>query len=174
MPKTALALLAILGLTCFSVPMAAQLIPHGNVFAGVSYGQLTEAVNKQSYRGFEGTGEFFPFARYSHLSFVLDGSGYFRNNRYASVNEYNGMGGVRWSYNYGKFRPFVQGMGGYQRVSSSGLIYTHAVEDAGGGFDYKLPFKNFSWRVQGDYLHTSYASATQNDYRASTGIVWRF
>ena len=46
--------------------------------------------------------------------------------------------------------------------------------NVGGGLDYKVFFKNFSWRFQGDYMHTHYASATQNDYRASTGIVWRF
>lgn len=174
MSKTALAVLAFVFLTLASIPMSAQLIPHGNVYAGVSYGQLTDAVNQQSYRGWEGTGEFFPFARYAHLSFVIDGSGYYRNNEFASIHQYNGMGGVRWSYNYGKFRIFVHGMGGYQRVTSAGVIYDHAVEDGGGGLDYKLPFKNFSWRIQGDYVHTSYASATQNDYRASTGIVWRF
>ena len=46
--------------------------------------------------------------------------------------------------------------------------------DVGGGLDYKLPFRNFSWRVQGDYVHTRYLSAEQNDVRGSTGIVWRF
>ena len=46
--------------------------------------------------------------------------------------------------------------------------------NVGGGLDYKLPFRNFSWRVQGDYVHTRYLSAEQNDVRGSTGIVWRF
>jgi hypothetical protein len=84
------------------------------------------------------------------------------------------MGGVRWSYSYGKWRPFVHAFGGVQRVNSSGIIYQPPIYDGGGGADFKLPFKNFSWRLQGDYMHTQYASARQNDFRASTGIVWRF
>ena len=174
MSKTALAVLMFFCMAAFSVPMSAQLIPHGNVFAGVSYGQLTEVVNQQSYRGLEGTGEAFPFTRFAHLSLVLDASAYFRHDEFARVTEYNAMGGFRWSYTHGKFRPFAEILGGVQRISSSGLVYSHAVEGAGGGLDYKIPFKNFSWRFQGDYIRSNYASATQNDYRASTGLVWRF
>jgi hypothetical protein len=59
-------------------------------------------------------------------------------------------------------------------VNSNGFVYNPVAIDIGGGADYKLRFKNFSWRLQGDYMHGHYASANQNDYRASTGIVWRF
>jgi hypothetical protein len=48
------------------------------------------------------------------------------------------------------------------------------IEDFGGGADRRLPFKNFSWRLQFDYVHSHLLSANQNDYRGSTGIVWRF
>ena len=65
-------------------------------------------------------------------------------------------------------------MAGIQLVNSSGTTYNPIAIDVGGGADYKLHFKNFSWRVQGDLLRTNYASAVQYDYRASTGIVWRF
>ena len=172
--KTALAVLALLGMMALSRPAAAQLIPHGNLYAGVSYGQLTEAVNQQSYRGWNGSAEVIPFARYTHLGFVVDGSGFYRNNEFSSVKTYNLVGGVRLSATYGKWRPFVHGMGGIQQVDSSGITYRHGVIDIGGGADYKIFFKNFSWRLQGDFMHSSYANATQNDYRASTGIVWRF
>jgi hypothetical protein len=76
--------------------------------------------------------------------------------------------------NYGRWRPFIHGMVGIRHLTSSGFVYNPLEIDVGGGVDYKLPFKNFSWRFQGDYMHTHYLSATQNDYRASTGIVWRF
>ena len=170
MSKTAAALLALVGLTLLSTSMSAQILPRGNVYAGVSYGQLTDVINKQSYRGFEGSAEDLPFARFPHLGFVLDGSGYFRSG----VTQYNGFFGPRLSATYGKWRPFVHGMGGYQRLNSNGNIFSHVAIDIGGGADYKLWFKNFSWRLQGDYMHTHYLSAYQNDYRASTGIVWRF
>ncbi|HKI25240.1 MAG TPA: hypothetical protein VKA07_02890 [Candidatus Sulfotelmatobacter sp.] len=170
MSKTAAALLALVGLTLLSTSMSAQILPRGNVYAGVSYGQLTDVINKQSYRGFEGSAEDLPFARLSHLGFVLDGSAYFRTG----VKQYNAFFGPRLSATYGKWRPFVHAMGGYQRLNSNGNIFGHVAIDIGGGADYKLWFKNFSWRLQGDYMHTHYLSAYQNDYRASTGIVWRF
>jgi hypothetical protein len=168
--KTAAAVLAFVCVTLFSIPMSAQLLPNGNVYAGVSYGNFTDVVNKQSYRGWEGSVEVIPFARHLHFGAVVDASGYYRSG----VQQYNFLGGVRLSGTYGKWRPFVQAMGGIQRVNSGGTIYNPPAIDVGGGADYKIFFKNFSWRVQGDYIHTSYASATQNAYRASTGIVWRF
>jgi hypothetical protein len=168
--KTAAAVLAFVCLTLFSIPMSAQLIPHGNAYAGVSYGQSEYVINKQSYRGWNGSVEAIPFARYTHIGFVLDASGFYRSG----ITQYNFLAGPRLAASFGKWRPFVHAMGGIQRVSSSGNIYNPVAVDVGGGTDYKIFFKNFSWRVQGDYLRTHYLSATQNDYRASTGLVWRF
>ena len=170
MSKIAAALLALVGLTLLSIPAAAQILPRGNVYGGVSYGQFTDVVNKQSYRGFEGSAEDLPFARLPHLGFVLDGSGYYRSG----VTEYDAFFGPRLSATYGKWRPFVHAMGGFQRLKSNGSVFSHYALDFGGGADYRLWFKNFSWRLQGDYIHTHYQSAYQDDYRASTGIVWRF
>jgi hypothetical protein len=65
-------------------------------------------------------------------------------------------------------------MVGVRHLDSSGFTYNPLALDFGGGVDYRLPFKNFSWRFQGDYMHTHYLSATQNDCRASPVIVWRF
>jgi hypothetical protein len=171
--KSAAAALAFVGFILFSIPMSAQfngLLPNGNVYAGVSYAQLTDVINKQSYRGFDASFEALPFTRIPRLGLVLDGSGYYRSG----VKQYNILAGPRLSANVGKWRPFVQAMGGIRHVNSYGFVYNPVAIDIGGGTDYKLPFKNFSWRLQGDYMHGHYASANQNDYRASTGIVWRF
>lgn len=173
MSKTVAAALAFLGLLLFSIPMSAQfggLLPSGNVYGGVAYGQLTNVVNKQSYKGWNVSAEDLPFARFPRLGLVLDGSGFYRKG----VTQYNAFGGVRLSTNLGRWRPFVHGMAGIRHLNSSGFIYNPLTIDVGGGVDYKLGLKNFSWRVQGDYMHSHYASANQNDYRASTGIVWRF
>jgi hypothetical protein len=173
--KTAAAVLVCLALAAFSIPMSAQLLPNGNVYAGVSYGQLTNVTNTQSYRGFNASVEMFPFARYSHLGFVLDGSGFYRRGVGGfSVTQYNAFIGPRLSINYGNWRPFAHAMAGIKHVDSSGNIYNPITIDVGGGVDYKLPWRNFSWRVQGDYMHSRYLSAYQDDFRASTGIVWRF
>ena len=173
MSKTAVSVLAFLGLLLFSVPMSAQfngLLPNGNVYAGVSYAQLTDQVNKQSYKGWTGSFEALPFTRFPRVGLVLDGSGFYRKG----VTQYNAVAGPRISTNFGKWRPFVQAMAGIRHLNSNDFVYNPIVIDVGGGVDYKVWFKNFSWRFQGDYMHTHYASATQNDYRATTGVVWRF
>jgi hypothetical protein len=171
--KTAAVVLALICVTLFSIPMSAQfggLLPSGNVYAGVAYGQLSDVVNKQSYRGFEGSFEALPFVRFPHLGLVIDGSGFYRSG----VTQYNGVAGPRLAVTYGKWRPFVHAMAGIRHVDSNGFVNNPLALDFGGGVDYKLPFKNFSWRLQGDFLHSHYLSAEQNDYHASTGIVWRF
>jgi hypothetical protein len=172
--KTAAAVLAFLILILFSIPMSAQfsaLLPNGNVYAGYSYGQLTDVINKQSYtKGFEGSFEALPFSRLPHVGLVIDGSGYYRS----SITQYVALGGPRLSGVYGKWRPFVQAMGGIRHINSAGFIYNPVAIDIGGGADYKLFFKNFSWRLQGDYLWGHYSAARQNDERVSTGLVWRF
>jgi len=101
---------------------------------------------------------------------VIDASGFYRSG----VTQYNLVAGPRLSVTYGKWRPFAHAMAGVRHLNSSGFVYNPLALDFGGGVDYKIFFKNFSWRLQGDYMHTHYLSATQNDYRASTGIVWRF
>jgi hypothetical protein len=146
------------------------LLPSGNVYGGVSYAQLTNVVVQQSYKGWNASFEALPFVRFPRLGLVIDGSGFYRRGE----TQYNAMGGPRLSASMGKWRPFVHGMAGIRHLDSSGLVYSPLVIDVGGGVDYKLWFKNFSWRLQGDYMHSKYASAVQNDYRTSTGIVWRF
>jgi len=172
--KTAAAVLAFLGFILFSLPMSAQfsaLLPNGNVYAGYSYGQLTDVINKQSYsKGFEGSLEVLPFSRLPHVGLVLDGSGYYRSG----VTQYIGGVGPRLSGVYGKWRPFVDVMGGIRHVNSYGFVSNTVAIDFGGGADYKLFFKNFSWRLQGDYIYSHSFAARQNDERVSTGLVWRF
>jgi hypothetical protein len=77
--RTAAVVLAFVALILFAIPSSAQLLPNGNVYAGVSYGQFENAgVNRQSYHGWNAAAEDFPFARFTHLSFVLDTSGFYR------------------------------------------------------------------------------------------------
>jgi hypothetical protein len=174
--KTAASVLAFVSFILFSIPMAAQfkgLLPNGNVYAGVSYGQLTDVINKQSYRGFEGTIELFPLSRFPKFGFILDGSGYYRRGS-TPVTQYVFLGGPRITFSYGKWSPFVQALGGIRHINSDGFVYNPISIDVGGGTDYKLRFKKLSWRFQADYLYGHYATARQSDYRASTGPVWRF
>jgi hypothetical protein len=154
----------------FSIPMSAQLIPHGNVYVGAAYSDSNIVIDRHGLKGWNASIEAIPLSRFSFLGLVIDASGYYGSG----ITQYNFLGGPRLAANFGKLRPFIHGLAGIQRVPVNGLTYQPVAADVGGGVDYKLPFRNFSWRLQGDYLHTHYLSASQNDFRASTGIVWRF
>src|ERR1051326_4217968 len=108
--KTAAAVLAFAGWFLCSIPMSAQfngLLPSGNVYAGVSYGQLSNVVIRQSYRGWNGSYEALPFSRFPRIGLVADVSGFYRSG---GLVQYNFLGGPRVSTNLGKWRPFIHGM----------------------------------------------------------------
>ena len=175
MSKTAAVVLAFLSFMLLATTSRAQLFPSGNVYVGAAYGDSVDviATNRYTFRGWNASVEDFPFARYPHLGAVLDGSGFYR----IGIQQYNLFLGPRLSFNYGKWRPFVHVMGGEQRMTSDGTSHYVVAEDFGGGVDRKFQFlfmKHFSWRLQFDYMHTHLLSATQNDIRGSTGLVWRF
>jgi len=168
--KTAAVVLAVLSFALFPIASKAQLLPSGNVYGGVAYADNVDVVNRLTFRGWDASGEAFPFKHISYLGVVLDTSGVYRKG----VNQYNAVLGLRVFKNYGKWRVFADAMGGYQESKSGGESLHAVIEDIGGGADRKLHFKNFSWRVQADYVHSHMLSANQNDIRGSTGVVWRF
>jgi hypothetical protein len=171
--KIAAVVLAFLCLMLFAPSSRAQLLPSGNVYVGVAYGDSVDVINRYTFRGWNASLEDFIFTKHPHVGIVLDGSGFYRSG----VNQYNIMIGPRLSADYGKWRPFAQVMVGGQRIASDGVSRFPLVVDAGGGVDRKFQFlfmKHFAWRLQFDYMHTHLLSATQNDIRGSTGLVWRF
>ncbi len=95
----------------------------------------------------------FPSPASHRSASCIDGSGFYRSG----VTQYNIVGGPRYSANIGKLRPFIHAMAGIRHLNSGGFVYNPLVIDVGGGVDYKLFFKNFSWRFQGDYMHTHYS-----------------
>ena len=173
MSKTAAVVLAFLGFILLAATSRAQLLPSGNVYVGAAYGDSVDVINRYTFRGWNASVEDFPFSRYPHLGVVLDGSGFYR----IGIQQYNLFLGPRLSFNYGKWHPFVHVMAGEQRMTSNSTTHYVIAEDLGGGVDRKFQFlfmKHFSWRLQFDYMHTHMLSATQNDIRGSTGLVWRF
>jgi hypothetical protein len=171
--KTVAVVLAFLSLMLFTTTSKAQLIPSGNVYVGASYADNVDVINRYTFRGWNASVEMFPLHRMTYLGFVLDGSGFYRKG----VQQYDLLLGPRLSMHYGKWRPFVQIMAGAQRNLSGGIVKYPIAEDLGGGVDRKfqlLFMKNFSWRLQFDYTRTHSLSATQNDFRGSAGLVWRF
>ncbi len=176
MLKTVAVVLAFLTLMLVSANSKAQLIPSGNLYAGAAYASSEDVVNRLAFRGWDGSVEAFPFHHAAYVGIVLDGSGLYTKGAANSgtIQQYNLVLGPRVSMNYGKWRPFAHVMGGIQQTKSGGNNYHPAALDFGGGVDRKLTFKNFSWRLQFDYVHTHLLSQSQNEYRGSTGIVWRF
>jgi hypothetical protein len=172
LPKTAATLLALLCLMFLSLPMSAQLVPHGNVYLGASYADSYDVTVRYPFKGWNASAEAIPLSRYSFVGLVFDASGLYNNTH--GVTQYNFVLGPRLAHAYGKWRPFVHAMAGVQIASVNDVRYHPLAVDFGGGVDYKLPFRNFSWRLQADYVHTHLLSASQNDVRASTGIVYRF
>src|SRR5258708_27482842 len=75
---------------------------------------------------------------------------------------------------YGKWRPFVHVMGGIQRTKSGDNTFHPAAFDIGGGVDRKLPFKNFSWRFEFDYVHNPPPRPKHKKKRGSTGGFFGF
>lgn len=170
MSKTATVVLAFLCVMLMATLSQAQILSRGNVYGGASYADAQDITTRYPFKGWEGSVEDMPFVRFPKLGIVLDGSGYY----HSGISEYNLMLGPRVSLNYGKWRPFVHAMGGIHRQPENGISYNPVGYDIGGGVDYKLWFRNFSWRLQGDYVHSRLLSADQKDFHASTGIVWRF
>ncbi len=170
MSKTAAVVLVLLSLMLFPTASKAQLIQSGNIYAGVAYADSVDVVNRLTFRGWDGSVELKPFLRYPSIGVVLDGSGIYRTG----VQQYNLVLGPRISRNYHKWRLFVHATGGIQQTNTGGEIFHPVLVDVGGGADHRIPFKSFSWRVQADVVHSHLLNANQNDFRASTGLVWRF
>jgi hypothetical protein len=168
--KTAAVVLAVLSFILFPTASKAQLLPSGNVYGGVGYADNVDVINRLTFRGWEASGEAFPFKHMNYLGVVLDASGFYRTGVY----QYNPVLGLRVSKNYGKWRVFAHAMAGIQITKTGGETFHPVIEDIGGGADRKLPFKRFSWRFQADYVHSHLLSANQNDIRGTTGLVWRF
>ena len=177
-------------LICGAVCHAQFLPKSGNAFFGYSYskGQVVNgspiAINMN---GWEGTaeGKFLPW-----LGGVADFDWHYggANTTCLGVNctplkfRLNGsrhsvLFGPRASHSIGKYTPFAQALFGFSYQANSGggnsasdIAFSRGF---GGGLDYKL-LKSVASRVQADWIHTRLFGVGQNDFRLSTGIVFRF
>jgi opacity protein-like surface antigen len=177
----------------------AQVPTSGNVYFGYSYFNTNLAAindsNQGSSRGglngWQGTleGKVFPLlgivadltGEYGSLDLggvcpvvpVGGGPGGGCTTFSLTTHEYNVMFGPRVGTTIGKIRPFAEFEIGVGHVSTTGESDTSLATAVGGGMDYKL-FRAVALRAEGDYVHTHFFSAGQNNVRISTGIVFRF
>ena len=179
-------LIATLAFTTFA---NAQVPPSGNIFLGYSYFNAdTNSSNRANFNGWNGSleGKIFPF-----VGIVADIGGYYGTQNFpiatctgvigsicqttsASTKTYTALFGPRVSFSVGKIRPFAHALVGVGHISATGSSSDTSISDAfGGGLDYHL-IPLIAWRFQADELQTRFFSATQNNFRFSTGVVFHF
>jgi hypothetical protein len=171
----------------------AQVPASGNVYFGYTYYNTDVASNRGGLNGWQGTleGKVFPL-----LGIVADLTGQYGSLDLGeicpvvpvggggapgggctafnlSTHEYNAMFGPRVGVPTGKIRPFGEFEIGVGHVSAGSQTNTSLATAVGGGVDCKI-FHRIAWRVEGDYVHTRFFGAGQNNVRVSTGIVLRF
>jgi hypothetical protein len=159
----------------------AQIPTSGNIFFGYSYYNTdVSSVNRTSTNGFEGSLE----------GIVADFDGHYGSQTFPFVcaggvlscgpvpvtnfTEHNVLFGPRVSASVGRFRPFAEAMFGVGHIGTSNFGSDTSFASAyGGGLDFRV-LRVLAWRIQGDYVRTSFFHADQGNVRISTGIVFRF
>jgi len=171
----------------FLVGLASAQVPSGNVFFGYSYENTNSTTlnlisNRPNLNGWEASleGKWLPW-----IGIVADVSGHYGSENFSSSSgtinvtghEQEYLFGPRVSIPVGKFTPFAEGMVGLAHIHTGGSIpgpsNTSFASALGGGLDYRL-LKPIALRAEGDYIHTSFFSAGQNNLRLSFGVVVRF
>ena len=189
MPKVTLALAALL---CFCNSIVAQNLPRVDVFGGYSYLNIdtNNLTSRQSANGWEASvsgdvnkwlaieGDFAGYYKsYAvNFDFISPGTGTVN----ANVRDYSYLGGPRLNY-----RPlFIHALFGGDHLtgSSQGLSGSQDSFAAafGGGLEWKVA-PRWAVRASGDYVLTHHnifgppgQTFTQNNFRASVGIVYIF
>ena len=175
----------------FFVSLASAQIPSGNVFVGYSFENTSSStlnldVDRPNLHGWDASfeGKLLPW-----VGLVADVSGHYGSENFVeptpdgpmSVNvtghEQEYLFGPRLSVKVGKFTPFGEVLVGVAHIHTGGSLASPAntslASAYGGGIDYKI-IRPIAVRLEGDYLRTSFYSATQNNFRLSTGVVFRF
>jgi opacity protein-like surface antigen len=167
--------------------LATAQVPSGNVFFGYSYENTNSTTldvisDRPNLNGWEASleGKWLPW-----IGIVADFSGHYGSQNFSTTggtinvtgHEQEYLFGPRVSIPVGKFTPFAEGMVGFAHIHTGGTLpgpsNTSFASALGGGLDYRL-IKPIAVRVEGDYIHTSFFSTTQNNLRLSFGVVLRF
>jgi len=183
MRKFALILLTVLIFTALG---AAQIPTSGNIYFGYSYYNTDlSSLGRSGTNGWEGSLEGKVFLL---LGIVADLSGHYgkvtfpiacglppcTTDNHFDTAEYNALFGPRLSVSVGRFPPFAEALFGVGHVNAHGAGSGTSFASAyGGGLDFKL-ISLVHWRFEGDYVHTSFFGARQNNYQFSTGIAFHF
>lgn len=182
--------LSILALILMFTGFAAAQVPtSGNVFVGYSYqnadasGLDLSGLSRLNMQGWEASleGKVFP-----HIGIVADFSGHYGSEGFTELtpngavavnvtaHEEDVLFGPRVSFSIGKLRPFAEIEGGIGHTNTNAFgSDTSWAWAIGGGVDYRI-VRPVALRLEGDYVSTGFFSQTQENFRISTGIVFRF
>ena len=153
-------------LLLLTLSAAAEVPTAGNIFFGYSYNRVNFAGSGANFNGWEGSleGKVLPW-----VGMVADVSGQYGQGE----STHSVFFGPRVSASFGRFRPFAPALFGVSRFSANPSSDISFADALGGGLDYRL-FHVLGWRFQLDALQTRFYSASQDDFRFSTGIVLHF
>lgn len=183
-------LLAISAILIFSLFAAAQETPKAEVFGGYQYTNADiGGANRVNLNGWNAQ-----LSGYFNRNFGItaDFSGL-----YGSPDAGLGLGGIdtkAYSYMFGptfrapmgKATPYVHALFGATHMTADNVDLGHFSDNAfsyalGGGFDFNLSKRVAFRAVQADYYATRFSAAslgsnsdTQNHFRISTGLVFKF
>lgn len=154
-----------------------QVAPRWEVFGGYAYRNVESTsfgfANRSNLNGFDAEGT---FNIKPSWGVTADAGGQYGSQ----MTVYNFLIGPRYAMRRDKSKFFVHGLFGkaQDRVDISTSIRNHFESVgraivAGGGYDRDLS-PRFTFRVQADFLRTDAFGTSQNDIRASTGLVFHF
>jgi opacity protein-like surface antigen len=160
-----------------SVPVFCQDTPKAEVFGGYQYTRINpgSGISGENFNGWNAalTGNL------NHwLGVTGDFSGAYKTISGVSLKQHTFMfGPTISSHSSDKFTPFAHALFGGAHFSGSGFggsaSDTAFAMALGGGVD--VGVKNFAVRIgQFDYLMTRFGGTSQNNFRYSAGIVFRF
>ena len=173
---------------------SAQVPTSGNIFVGYSFYSASPStldltdINRPNMNGWTASleGKVLPWVgivadlsgHYGSVNFLEGvtpaGGGPFTGTE--SGHETDVMFGPRLSFPVGRFRPFAEAMFGVGHINDGNSFSTSDtsfVTALGGGLDYKV-IRVLALRAEGDYMQTRFFGTTQDNFRLSTGIVFRF
>jgi Outer membrane protein beta-barrel domain len=143
-----------------------------DLFGGYSYLRL-DSTPTTNMNGFDVSGQ---YKVTDWLGGVADLSGNYRfsSSDTTSASLYTFLVGPQITRTRGRLSPFAHVLVGFAHFGGGGVTSSSFSVALGGGIDAKLTH-SLSWRViQADYLRTGFVGLSQNNVRASTGIVLRF
>jgi len=139
-----------------------------DIFAGYQYAHLFPSENGQGWN----------MAATANLNRALGFTGDISGSYERGSALYTYLVGPTVSVRTKWVRPFAHALVGVAHVNQSARsIFSNSAtsfaDAIGGGIDYRL-IPLVAWRVQADFLQTRFFSATQDNFRFSTGLVLRF